>query len=202
MRRSALFQNSLLATAIAIGALSANAWLAEAAPYAQTDLVSDIAGRATITDPELVNPWGVSHSATSPFWTSNQGKGTATLYDVTGPTNVSKVNINPPAGDVLVTAAGSQGPTGQVNNGNTSSFLVGSGGNGASAHFIFAGLNGTISAWDTGATAFVQATSTGASYTGLAINQAQTRLYAANDAGTGSINVFNSSFSRRRENIY
>jgi uncharacterized protein (TIGR03118 family) len=195
MRRSALFQNSLLATTIVIGALSASAWRAEATPYAQTNLVSDITGLATITDPELVNPWGVSHSGTSPFWISNQGTGTTTLYDVTGPTNVSKVNINPPAGNVLITAAGSQGPTGQVNNGNTSSFLVGNGGDSASAHFIFAGLTGTISAWDTGTTAFVQATTTGASYTGLAINQAQTQLYAANDAGTGSINVFNSSFA-------
>src|SRR5208337_4609796 len=93
------------------------------------------------------------------------------------------------------TAIGPQGPTGQVNNANTSSFLVGNGGNGAFAHFIFANLNGTISAWDTGTTAFIQATTAAASYTGLAINQAQTQLYAANDAGTGSVNVFNSSFA-------
>jgi len=36
----------------------------------------------------------------------------------------------------------------------------------------------------------------GANYSGLAINQAQTQLYAANQAGTGSINVFNSSSPR------
>jgi len=69
-----------------------------------------LAGLATITDPELMNPWGVSHSATSRFWTSNQGKGTATIHDVTGPTNVSKVNINPPAGDVLVTQLDPEDP--------------------------------------------------------------------------------------------
>jgi uncharacterized protein (TIGR03118 family) len=72
---------------------------------------------------------------------------------------------------------------------------VGGGGNGGSAHFIFANLNGTISAWDTGSTAFIQVTTPGANYSGLAINQAQTQLYAANQAGTGSINVFNSSFA-------
>ena len=38
-------------------------------------------------------------------------------------------------------------------------------------------------------------TTPGAVYTGLAINQAQTQLYAANAAGTGSVNVFNSSFA-------
>jgi uncharacterized protein (TIGR03118 family) len=72
---------------------------------------------------------------------------------------------------------------------------VGNGGNGASAHFIFADLNGTISAWDTGPAAFIQQTITGAVFTGLAINQAQTQLYAANNAGTGGIAVFNSSFA-------
>jgi uncharacterized protein (TIGR03118 family) len=92
------------------------------------------------------------------------------------------------------TAAGPQGPTGQVNNTNTSSFLV-KGGDGKSAHFIFANLNGTISAWDTGPTAFVQAMGTaGTVYTGLAINGAQTRLYAANTS-LGRIDVFDSSFN-------
>jgi hypothetical protein len=38
--------------------------------------------------------------------------------------------------------------------------------------------------------------STRPSYTGLAINQAQTQLFAANSAGTGSVNVFNSSFTQ------
>jgi uncharacterized protein (TIGR03118 family) len=68
------------------------------------------------------------------------------------------------------------------------------GGNGASAHFIFANLNGTISAWNTGTTAFTQVTTSGAIYTGLAINEAQTQIYAANNAA-GSIDVFSSSFA-------
>jgi uncharacterized protein (TIGR03118 family) len=167
------------------------------AGYLQTDLVSDIAGLATITDPELMNPWGISHSSGSPFWISNNDTNTTTLYAVTGSTNVTKTNINPPSGFVAIptTASGPQGPTGQVNNTNTSSFLVGNGGNGLFAHFIFADMNGTISAWDTGPTAFNQVTTAGACYSGLAINQAQTQLYAANNAGTGSIDVFNSSFA-------
>jgi uncharacterized protein (TIGR03118 family) len=77
-------------------------------------------------------------------------------------------------------------------------FDVGNGGNGKPADFIFANLNGSISAWN-GSPSLTQAhtqTSTpGASYTGLAINQAGTMLFAANDAGAGSINEFNSSFS-------
>jgi len=162
--------------------------------FVQTNLVSDLSGVATITDAKLKNPWGLAHSATSPFWSSNQGTSTATLYAVTDKTTVTKVNINPPTGDVLIptTATGPQGPTGQVNNGNPDSFPVNHGGDGAAAHFIFANLNGTISAWDKGPTAFVQVTTPGAVYTGLAINGAQTRLYAAR---AGGIDVFDSTFN-------
>jgi uncharacterized protein (TIGR03118 family) len=168
-----------------------------AGPYVQTNLVSDIAGLATITDPELVNPWGISHSTTSPFWTSNQGTNTATLYAVSGSINVSKVIINPPIGFVAIptTASGPQGPTGQVNNTNTSSFQLMPGVPATSARFIFANLNGTISGWAGGLTSTIKVTTPGAVYTGLAINQAQTQLYAANDAGTGSIDVFSSTFA-------
>ena len=191
-----VFLKALLVTSAAVGALNAGALRAEEAKLVQTNLVSDIAGLATITDAELVNPWGVSHSPTSPFWVSNQGKNTATLYAVTDETNVKKVPING-TGIVNIpkTAAGPQGPTGQVNNANTSSFLV-KGGDDKSAHFIFANLNGTISAWDTGPTAFIQVTTPGAVYTGLAINGAQTRLYAADDVPPGRIDVFDSSFNQ------
>ncbi len=197
MKPRDLHWKSLLPLTVAIGTFAVASEPALAAPYLQTNLVSDIPGLASLTDPELKNSWGVSESATSPFWVSNQGTNTSTLYTVTSGTDVSKVEINPPSGFVGIptTASGPQGPTGQVANSNAGSFDVGGGGNGSSAHFIFANLNGTISAWDTGASAFVQTPSTGAVYTGLAINTAQTRLYAANDAGTGGINVFDSHFS-------
>ena len=104
---------------LAIGALTLSALQTQGADdFTQTNLVSNIpALKAKITDPQLVNPWGVSHSPTSPFWTSNQVKNTATLYAVTDKTTVSKVNING-TGIVAIptTASGPQGPTGQVNN--------------------------------------------------------------------------------------
>ena len=192
MHKPTLMKKSFVTTAMALLAMCSGAWRAEAASYFQTNLVSDIPGLAIITDLNLQNPWGVSHTGASPFWSSNQATNTATLYTVTGtPTNVSKVNIN---GTGFVAIVG--GPTGQVANVNTASFPVGNGGDGGSAHFIFSNLNGSISAWDVQpSNAFVQVTTAGASYTGLAINQAQTQLYAANNAGTGGINVFNSSFA-------
>src|SRR6266851_813945 len=200
MNKSARFP--LVTTAITVGILYAGAWRAEAESfYIQTNLVSDIPGLATITDPILVNPWGMSHTATSPIWTSNQGTNTTTLFAVTTGNDVTKMTaVNPPTGNIAIPTSGSgpaQGPTGQVANTNPSpsSFPVAGGGNGGSAHFIFANLNGTISAWDTGPRAFIQVTTPGAVYTGLAINQAKTQLYAANSAGVGSVNVFNSSFA-------
>ena len=47
--------------------------------FAQTNLVSDIPGLAKFTDPDLINPWGMSSSATSPIWVSDNGSGLATL---------------------------------------------------------------------------------------------------------------------------
>ena len=192
---------AMSAISVGLGLLVSTANTASPAPFVQTNLVSDIPGLASITDSSLVNPWGVSRTATSPFWISDQGTNLTNLWSVTGPTTVVKVTaVNPPTGNIAIPTLGggpAQGPTGQVSNVNPSplSFPVGGGGNGGSAHFIFANLNGTISAWNTGATAFIQVTTPGANYSGLAINQAQTQLYAANQAGTGSINVFNSSFA-------
>ena len=53
--------------------------------YQQRNLVSDLPG-AVIQDSNLVNPWGIAFSATSPFWVANNVTGTSTLYsgDVNG----------------------------------------------------------------------------------------------------------------------
>jgi uncharacterized protein (TIGR03118 family) len=98
---------------------------------------------------------------------------------------------------VNIPPAGVSGPTGQVANASGSGFDVGNGGNGKSAAFIFANLNGSISAWNgvPQTQAFTQTSVAGASFTGLAINSTDTRLFAANDAGAGSIDVFNKSFN-------
>ena len=169
---------------------------ADAAVYVQTNLVSDIDGLAEATDPHLVNPWGVSFRAGSPFWISNQGTNSTTLYRVTDSTDV-----NSPAPvftvNIPTTGTGPQGPTGQVSNTNPSSFKL-TAGDEMSAAFIFADLNGTISAWNAslgtnGSTAHIEVTTPGAVYTGLAVNEAHTMLYAADTSG-GTIDVFNSSF--------
>jgi uncharacterized protein (TIGR03118 family) len=132
-------------------------------PYLQTNLVSDVSGLAQIQDSNLTNPWGVSFGAKGPFWVSNQGTNTATLYAVT-PSGISKLGLTV---DIPTTGSGPQGPTGQVFNSTTSFVLA----NNKPAAFVFANLNGTISAWNggTGTTATVEWTTPGAVYTGLAI---------------------------------
>ena len=189
------FHTSLRALVFAGGMFCAGAGQALAG-YVQTNLVSDIAGLTIITDPLLVNPWGISRSPTSPFWTSNQATNTSRLYAVTGATNVSQVlGVNAQGFVGIPTSAtGPQGPTGQVNNTNTASFQLTPGNAATSARFIFANLNGTISGWAGGLSSTIEVSTPGAVYTGLAINNAGTRLYAANNAG-GTINIFDSSFA-------
>jgi uncharacterized protein (TIGR03118 family) len=195
MTHSARFQKSLLAAAIAVATVSLGALPAGAAPYVQTDLVSDLTGLAQLTEPELVNPWGVSHTGTSPIWTSNQGTSTANLFSITSALTVTKVAPAGTNGNITIPPGGvGTGPTGQVASTSTTSFLVGNGGDNNPAHFMFANLNGTIAAWDTGQGAFTQVTTPGALYTGLAINSSQNRLYAANGNSGGRIDVFDSAF--------
>jgi uncharacterized protein (TIGR03118 family) len=195
MTHSARFQKSLLAAAIAVATVSLGALPAGAAPYVQTDLVSDLTGLAQLTEPELVNPWGVLHTGTSPIWTSNQGTSTANLFSITSALTVTKVAPAGTNGNITIPPGGvGTGPTGQVASTSTTSFLVGNGGDNNPAHFMFANLNGTIAAWDTGQGAFTQVTTPGALYTGLAINSSQNRLYAANGNSGGRIDVFDSAF--------
>src|SRR5215469_11263129 len=123
MNKSARFKRqSLVTTGIAVGTLCVGAWRAEA-DFIQTNLVSDIPGLAALTEPELVNPWGISHTATSPIWVSNQGTNTTNLFAVTAGNDVMKVSPMGTDGNIAIPTAGSgpaQGPTGQVANPNTS----------------------------------------------------------------------------------
>jgi uncharacterized protein (TIGR03118 family) len=164
--------------------------------YKQTNLVSDVPGLAPMTDPALVNPWGMSFSPTGgPFWVSNTGTNTSTFYSV-DPTNGAVAK----KGQIVVSGS----PTGQVYNTflTPPTFVVSQGGKSGPALFIFAGTAapGTITAWSPVANAgqaLVAATgATGSSYTGLAmaVRGGNPLLYAANK-GLGRIDVFDSGFN-------
>ena len=163
--------------------------------YQVHKLVSDILGFADNYDPNLTNPWGISFSATSPFWISDNRTGVATLYNGSGqPFPVGSpliITVPPPAGGSSPSA-----PTGQVYNGG-SGFEVAPG---QPARFIFATEDGTISGWNptanpTNAILKVD-NSASAVYKGLAIGNNGTGdfLYATN-FNAGKIDVFDSSFT-------
>src|SRR3954447_4757301 len=117
--------------------------------FAQTNLVSSVPGLAPVTDSNLRNPWGVSFTATSPFWVSNQATNTSTLYGATGTPNALVVSVP-------------GGPTGQVSTGGTSFVEP----NGSTPNFVFATISGSIYAWNNtnGTTAQLTATTAGATY--------------------------------------
>ncbi len=159
------------------------------ADYATTNLVSDIPGLAPVTDPNLRNPWGVSSSPTSPFWVSDQATGLATLYNGAGA--IQGLTVTIPSRH----HSPERPETGQVWNGNANDFKLA---NGNAATFLFANLNGQISAWNSGSgtTAQVVAAPVATTYTGLAIGQvgADNVLFAA-DSRNGKIDVYDASFS-------
>jgi uncharacterized protein (TIGR03118 family) len=178
------------------GACSTLLSLPAAAGYIQQNLVSDLPDIAAVQDPNLVNPWGISHSATSPIWVSDNGTGLTTLYNGSGTPQSLVVTIAPPASPP--TDFSNSSPTGQVFNVfNTTSpndFVLP---NARPASFIFATEDGTISAWNAGTASILKVDNSpsGAVYKGLAIgnNGSSNLLYAAN-FNSGHIDVFDRNF--------
>ena len=154
--------------------------------YHQSNLVSDIGGVARVTDHNLVNPWGLAASPTSPLWVNDNGTDLSTLY--TGGVRGSK-----PVVLTLAVSIPGGAPTGIVFN-PTSGFKLHSG---TAAHFIFDSEAGRITAWAAETSAETEFTSpNGAIYKGLAIATTShgTFLYAA-DFHNARIQVFNDSFA-------
>jgi uncharacterized protein (TIGR03118 family) len=108
---------------------------ANATSFTVTNLVTDnqAANPALITDPNLVNAWGISYSGSSPFWVSDNHTGLATLYSVT------PVNNTPAIVPLVVSIPGDGSVTGQVFANVAGSF------NGNA--FLFVSEDGTVSGW-------------------------------------------------------
>jgi len=168
--------------------------------YRQTILVSNTSGAAPVTDPQLVNPWGLSRSSSSRWWISDNGTGLSTLYDGAGAKQSLIVTI-PPA-DPNKTPTGT--PTGTISNGSQTDFLLAPS---QPALFLFCTIDGTLAGWNpavavaqgaappsTHAVTVVK-TSDGSSYTGLtsAFINGQRFLYAANFT-KGRVDVYDNAF--------
>ncbi|HWY61359.1 MAG TPA: TIGR03118 family protein [Rhizomicrobium sp.] len=157
----------------------------------QTNLVSDIPGLAVVTDPALVNPWGMTSSTTSPWWISDNGAGVSTLYNGnTGAKSALAPTIPPELGGTPPSA-----PTGVVFN-STTGFILS---NGTKASFLFSTENGTIAGWNSaaGTTAIGMAdlSSQDSVFKGLAIGSVGSANYLyATDFANGAVHVFNTTF--------
>jgi uncharacterized protein (TIGR03118 family) len=182
--------------AIAIAVLTPSAVFAQTAPknaYVQHNLVSDLPGTADVTDPHLVDPWGISESAASPFWVSDHNTGLATVYNGSGVASATVVTILPGANGGATTGV----PTGQVV-GSAPNWVLPAP-NSTAASFIFATEDGTIAAWNSKVVASTAVrmvdNSATAVYKGLASVTTGTPLLFAANFATGKVDVFDTNFA-------
>jgi uncharacterized protein (TIGR03118 family) len=157
------------------------------------NLASDVPGLARVTDPNLVNPWGVAYSPTGPFWFAENGSGVSDFLDGRGKLFSLVVTVRS-------AAHSGSAPTGTVFN-SGAGFAISENGVSAPSRFLFVSEDGTISGWTavvdpTRALVAVDNSSFGSVYTGLALAadpNGHSFLYAA-DFRRGTIDVFDQSF--------
>ncbi len=170
--------------------------------YTQTNLVSNAAGIAPVTDPQLINPWGVSRGSGSPWWISDNATGFSTLYNGAGAKQTLIVTIPPADPNNKNTPTGT--PTGTIFNGSQTDFLLAPG---KPAVFLFCAADGTIAGWNpnvavaqgaappsTNAVTVVKTTD-GSAYTGLTSTfiNGKAYLYVANFT-KGRVDVYDNAF--------
>ncbi|HEX6467934.1 MAG TPA: TIGR03118 family protein [Streptosporangiaceae bacterium] len=184
---------TLLAAVVAAGPLlvaptaAAQTHHAARTAFTTVNLVSDVAGQAPQTDPQVANAWGIALGPTTPLWVNNQISGVSILF-AGGAAGVTKQRTVAVPNGLL---------TGIAFNDSSDFQVTGSGGT-QPARFLFDNLAGQITAWNPTATpgdAVVEASTQGAVYTGLALWRTPLGnfLLAADFAG-GKIDVFDSQF--------
>lgn len=160
--------------------------------FVQTNLVANKDGYgAKRIDPVLINAWGIAFSGGGTAWLGAQGSGVSTVYDREGVQTLAPVNIPSPGGPT------GGNPTGVVFNASATDFILS---NGTAGRFIFVGVDGILSAWNSaggGNALLVQNNSATSSYTGLALatDGGANFLYAANFK-TRTIDVFDRLFAK------
>ena len=180
--------------------------LPAATGYLVHNLVADVAATAKsdFYDPRIVNVWGLTASATSPFWTCDNGTGLSTIYTVNAtnttplgtPNATTMPNVPGPGG----TMGACSGLVANIAPATTPpTFPVTATGKApVAASFIFVTEDGLLSAWANGAdpaNALVEVdNSKTAVYKGLAIlTTPAVQLYATNFRA-GTIDVFDANF--------
>lgn len=163
--------------------------------FAVSNLVSDQAGQAKNTDPNLVNPWGLVTSPRGTVRVADNGTGVSTSYAGDGtPQSSPAITIPAPGG-------GTAAPSGAVTN-RTDDFTVSANGKTGRSAILFATEDGTIAGWSPSvnksqAVIAVDQSSQGAVFKGLTLGRVgnSDELFAA-DFHNGKVDVFNSQFQQ------
>jgi uncharacterized protein (TIGR03118 family) len=160
--------------------------------FRQFNIVSDQPGHARITDPNVVNAWGLALGNGTPLWVANNGTSTATIYR-------GAVSGQPPSTVPLVVSIPGGAPTGQVFN-PTSDFVVHGPGGSGPAVFLFVSEAGRLVAWNPTADLMHARTvnrDADAVYKGLALVTAgHSPMLLATDFVGGHLDAWNSTFHR------
>lgn len=167
--------------------------------YFQLSLASNLAASALVQDPNLVGPWGMTANPSGgDLWVVDGGSALATHYSGAAGTTASPFQEN----SSTIGNIGSQ-PRGDAFNGS-SNFVVHSGAASGPATLLFDSEDGKISGWNTSVpppspspSAQTAATTSGAIYTGIALENDNSRhlIYAA-DFHDARVDVFDSGFNR------
>jgi uncharacterized protein (TIGR03118 family) len=157
--------------------------------YVVVKLVADERGHAPHVDTTLVNAWGIAASPTGPWWTSNEARGSSTLYSGAGRKQLLTVTVD-------------GGPTGIAYYGGKG-FRVSSGRTSDPARFIYACEDGMLRAWtptvptgwSTQTELVVDEAAEAAVFRGVAL--AGDRVYAT-DFHNARVDVYDSNWQRVR----
>ncbi|MDT5038556.1 MAG: hypothetical protein QOE03_3741 [Micromonosporaceae bacterium] len=156
--------------------------------------VADTSGVANVTDPDLLNPWGLSIGpAGGALWVANNNSNTTTLYN--GGVNGAAATKN-----ALTVAIPGGKPTGTVFSGGSDFVVTGPTGASGPARFIYSSDQGDITAWNPTAdrtNTILEAHVNGAVYRGLAlVSTTNGDFLLANDFKNGRIDIFDSTFNK------
>lgn len=143
--------------------------------FSITNQVSDQPGVAPVTDPLLVNAWGLSQGPGTFLWVANNGSDTSTIYN---PSTFAKAPLN-----VNVPGA----PTGTTFVGIADAFKVGEAGKSGNTLFAFATEGGQIEGWNpnvdlTNAVIAVDESGAGSEFKGLTLGTAHNVQFPMLDA--------------------